>query len=157
MTKKNKTTNLLDGIPNLRIDDVSTINVAKKRTSARQTPLETSDDTTTITKHRISLFIRGLTESIDIKDGESIYIGRSDTNATESHFIDLTPYGALERGVSRKHLQLTVKDNKLYAVDLQSANHTYLDGVQLEAKTEYVLRAGANIVLGRMPITILFE
>jgi pSer/pThr/pTyr-binding forkhead associated (FHA) protein len=71
--------------------------------------------------------------------------------------VDLTPMGAAERGVSRKHAHLSVEDNRLLLTDLDSLNGTYLRGIRLAPHVPTVLRKGDQILLGRLAIEVNFE
>jgi pSer/pThr/pTyr-binding forkhead associated (FHA) protein len=82
-----------------------------------------------------------------------LFIGRgSDHEGTP--MIDLTRFGALERGVSRVHAELTYQDQTLFLKDLASTNGTRLNGLQIEPNTLYRLRNGDEIELGRLPIVL---
>jgi hypothetical protein len=64
--------------------------------------------------------------------------------------IDLTPYGAMDRGVSRHHALLHLADDHLYLTDLQSTNGTYVAGQRLEPDTPTVVHKGDEVLLGRL-------
>jgi hypothetical protein len=71
--------------------------------------------------------------------------------------IDLNPYEARRKGVSRLHLQLHVQDEHLYATDLNSSNGTYLNDVRLKPNTATFIPNGAILLLGVFPIQIIFR
>jgi DNA-binding response OmpR family regulator len=64
--------------------------------------------------------------------------------------IDLTPYGADEFGVSRRHLQIYGEGDHLIAVDLNSGNGTLLNGQRMEPEKAYTLKHQDNLQLGRL-------
>lgn len=103
------------------------------------------------------LVVRGMVERLELPENEVIVLGRSDLNARSHPDVDLTPYGALDRGVSRNHARLHVDDGKLYITDLGSTNGTFLGGERLEPHVPTPLRKGTDLFLGRLSVTILFR
>jgi pSer/pThr/pTyr-binding forkhead associated (FHA) protein len=69
---------------------------------------------------------------------DTIYIGRSPEN-------DMQIRDPL---VSRKHLKVSLKDNKYRIVDLQSANGTFIGNKKIVPNTEVDIEAGLPIVIG---------
>jgi hypothetical protein len=156
--EKPPTTQIIKPDSAQRSDDMGTLDVPKSRIYSRQPSSAAEPQTATpVTKHQMSLYIRGIQENLTIRDGESVLLGRSDEAVGSDYFVDLTPYGGLERGVSRTHLRLNVQGDKLYVTDLGSANGTYLDGKRLNPNEAYPLYAGANLVLGRLAVKVVFS
>jgi pSer/pThr/pTyr-binding forkhead associated (FHA) protein len=79
-----------------------------------------------------------------------IIIGRDDPISGVHPEIDLTPYGAESGGVSRRHVRLTVIDGQWMITDLQSTNHTRVNGVRIDPGVPTQLPDGAQVVLGRI-------
>jgi hypothetical protein len=84
-------------------------------------------------------------------------IGRSDTVTGIKPDVDLLPYGAVEKGVSRKHALIAQRNGNLSVVDLGSHNGTYLNGQRLIANQARVLRDGDDIRLGHIVLRVTFE
>jgi len=105
------------------------------------------------------LGIEGEARSItfNANDISELILGRSDPKTGEAPQVNLTDYGALEKGVSRKHAIINRKDGSLYLVDQGSANGTYLNGQKLVPQQERVLRDGDDVRLGHLMIRITFE
>lgn len=106
-------------------------------------------------EHEILLVVRGMIERVLLKEGMVLRLGRFDLG--EEDTLNLTPYGALERGVSRVHAQLHVEDNHLYLTDLESSNGTYLLGKRLEPNVPVMLRQGDEALLARLPIQFMLR
>lgn len=70
--------------------------------------------------------------------GSSIYIGRSEEN--DIQISDLS--------VSRRHLQIIEKDNRLFVKDLNSRNGTYINGSQITPDEYYEINENYPIVIG---------
>src|SRR5215510_10682762 len=72
----------------------------------------------------ITFRIRGMVEKLPLEKVEKLILGRGDVGATVHPGLDLTRYGAAERGVSRRHIELNYMDGELKVKDLGSANGT---------------------------------
>lgn len=103
------------------------------------------------------LLIRGMVERLVIDESMEYILGRFENGARNPGEIDLTPYGAMDRGVSRHHLRIHFHDGRLYVTDMASTNGTFIGKVRLEPNTPMVLRKGDELTLGRLPIQILFR
>lgn len=84
-------------------------------------------------------------------------VGRVDPFTNEAPPIDLSDFGAQDKGVSRKHALLVRRDGALHIVDLGSPNGTYLNGQRLVPDQPRVLRDGDDIRLGFLVVRIDFE
>ena len=70
--------------------------------------------------------------------------------------VDLTPYGAELKGVSRKHLLIRRRNALIYVSDLGSTNGTRLNGQQLFRNAERLLRSGDELQLGYLKAIVRF-
>jgi pSer/pThr/pTyr-binding forkhead associated (FHA) protein len=84
-------------------------------------------------------------------------LGRADEVSGTSPDLDLTPYNALEKGVSRIHAAIRRGEDTLTLVDLGSVNGTHLNGQRLVPNQPRVLRDGDEIRLGRLVVHIYFR
>lgn len=89
-------------------------------------------------------------------NGQTI-IGRSDNTNSQKPDLDLTPYGALEKGVSRIHSAIFRNDDTLTVIDKGSANGTFLNGQRLIPNQPRVLRDGDEIRMGKLIAHIYFK
>ncbi len=103
----------------------------------------------------ITLIIGGIRESLKFDNNNMITLGREDKFQTVINLFDLEPFGAVERGVSRMHCQLTLKWGQVFVTDLKSTNGTYLDGKRLEPHQPKVIKKGSKLSLGRLSIRIM--
>jgi len=97
----------------------------------------------------VVLQIKDAKEPIPLDFERSITLGRADETSTTKPGLDLTPYGALEMGVSRKHAIIERTDDVLTLVDMDSSNGTHLNGQRLVAEQPRVIRDGGEIRLGK--------
>jgi hypothetical protein len=105
----------------------------------------------------VRLQIRGLSERLTFEEDTEIVLGRIDLNNPVGSRLDLTRYGAHERGVSREHAVLRFRDGKLTITDLGSVNGTSVNMKQLAPNKPQVLKDGDDVLLGRLSVVIKFE
>jgi hypothetical protein len=68
--------------------------------------------------------------------------------------IDLDPYGAFEKGVSRQHAILRPSSSSLYLIDLESTNGTSVNGIPLSSSAARRLLDGDILSFGQLGCTI---
>lgn len=103
------------------------------------------------------LHVRGSTEPIEIGLREAeLIMGRYDPMTGEKPDVDLHKYDAADKGVSRRHAKLTYRNGTLKISDLQSSNHTYLNGQELVSNQNRILRDGDEIRLGGLVMSVQF-
>jgi pSer/pThr/pTyr-binding forkhead associated (FHA) protein len=91
--------------------------------------------------------------TFDLRDKAVIYLGRQDTD--EELDVDLTPFGALETGVSRIHALISREQDGYYVMDLGSLNETLLNGARLYPGQNYRLQHGDQLHLGQLELQVL--
>lgn len=110
------------------------------------------------TGKKLLLHIHGSSDAVrvDLENDLDMIIGRYDMAAQQAPAIDLTSYGAADKGVSRQHAQLTYNNNVLRITDLDSANFSYLNNQKLIPHQARIVRDGDELRLARMVMTIQF-
>jgi pSer/pThr/pTyr-binding forkhead associated (FHA) protein len=105
----------------------------------------------------IALLIRGMVERCQFRETSSLILGREDEANRVQVDVDLTAYGAMERGVSRVHAQLyCAPSNRLYVMDMGSSNGTFLAGEKLKPFRPQLIRNGDFVLLGSLSIQIIY-
>ena len=105
----------------------------------------------------VSLIVHGLFERFLFHEGRQIKLGRFEPDRRQPDELDLTPYGAREKGVSRFHARIALMNNQLFITDLQSANGTYIRGIKVAPYLPAALSKGDEVHLGRLPIQVMFS
>ena len=96
-------------------------------------------------------------QQVTVPVAEVITIGRVSDIPDDSHpDVDLGPYGAGEKGVSRKHVKIKRKNILVYVADLGSTNGTLLNGRRLIPNAERLLRNGDELQLGHLKMKVKF-
>ena len=83
-----------------------------------------------------------------------IHVGRSDPDVGVSPELDLTPFGALERGVSRRHATIQWAEGGYVLIDQHSNNGTWLDNARLVAGYAYQLPPRATVRFGNLVVQL---
>ncbi|MBN1202389.1 MAG: FHA domain-containing protein [Anaerolineae bacterium] len=108
-------------------------------------------------ENRLKLHFRDVDEELIVDISGSLVLGRGhDDPAVSQPDIDLTPVGAVETGVSRRHMVLSREHDTITVMDLGSSNNTYLNGQRLIPGEPRILRDGDELRLGRLVIRINF-
>jgi hypothetical protein len=108
---------------------------------------------------RLYLHLRGGKEFIEVEleEGTDILVGRHDPSMMTIPAVDLTQHRAAEFGVSRRHAMLTYQEEILKVTDLDSANHTFLNGRMLVPYQARILRDGDELRFGHLIMTVQFS
>ena len=69
--------------------------------------------------------------------------------------VDLTPFGAAHKGVSRKHVKFTRDNLLIFVSDLGSTNGTLLNGQPIAPYARRTLRNGDELQLGQLKLKII--
>jgi len=93
-------------------------------------------------------------EIIETRFDEECVLGRAAGSVHPD--VDLTPFGAVEKGVSRMHVKLTRQNVTVMVQDLGSANGTFLNGEKLLPYQARVLRNEDELILGHLALRISF-
>jgi hypothetical protein len=101
----------------------------------------------------IGLYIRGNQNPLIVQLGQQAVLGRQASEASSQPRIDLTPYGAFDKGVSRMHAVIR-RDEKLGLTveDLASSNGTWLNGLRLQPYVPNALHTGDILKLSQIEI-----
>lgn len=88
---------------------------------------------------------------------QDLILGRVTQTGDLTTYINLTPFGADEAGVSRRHARLLRDGNAVYLMDLNSTNGTRVNGEALAAGVEKRLHDGDELLLGRLKVYVYFK
>ncbi len=105
----------------------------------------------------VALYIGDSAEPVIIDVTNTVTLGRESANSVYQPLVDLTRYGAHERGVSRLHASIQRSGEQFMITDLHSSNGTWLNGNRLEPDVPQLLRSGDRLKLSVMRIDVFFE
>ena len=92
---------------------------------------------------------------VAVTHSNEIILGRL-MEGGEGDSVDLTPYGAFDLGVSRRHARVHRKGQGYELIDLESTNGTSVDATRLQPSQPYDLESGNVIWLARFPLRVVF-
>lgn len=101
------------------------------------------------------LFING-EEPIILEDVQEIVLGRPVVEMPSEQTFDLTNYGAVTFGVSRRHMRISYVNGVFKVVDLGSTNGTTVNGRYLPPTKSKDLRPFDQLALGQLRIMVYF-
>ena len=104
----------------------------------------------------VIFYFLGSKEPLRVQPRPEIVIGRAVMGETES-VVDLTPFGAVEKGVSRRHAKLMFADSKYQLVDLESTNGTWVNEQKLKPNEPQVLRSTDMVRFGNLQLFVYFK
>jgi FHA domain len=105
----------------------------------------------------VLLMVRGAIRPLEVAPKAEMIIGRAAEKSAMMPDIDLTPFNAENLGVSRLHAALKRMENTVAIVDLDSINHTFINGQRLHPHEVRVLRDGDEIRLGKLSMKVAFK
>lgn len=114
---------------------------------------------TFVSEHIDFLWVIGLhklgdnVEPTGLRLNQDVMLGRGGTTSQPSS-LDLSTYGAQERGVSRLHAMLRPTRRKLFIIDMQSTNGTQVNAHPLGPSTARALESNDIISLGDLTFIV---
>ena len=88
--------------------------------------------------------------ALPLPNSPQAIVGRADAVSKFYPDLDLTPYGALDSGVGRRHLRLFIQGGQIMAEDEDSTNGTLINGHKLPPRQPQALRDGDTVQLGKL-------
>jgi pSer/pThr/pTyr-binding forkhead associated (FHA) protein len=105
----------------------------------------------------LSLLLLDTNNKIDLTGKEVYTLGRLSDGQSILPDIDLTPFHAYEKGVSRLHAAIKTSFGEIAIIDLGSVNGTRINGVKILPTKVYPLQNQDFLDLGKMKLKILFN
>jgi hypothetical protein len=141
---------LVDNVPKKKTVSTTLLDSSVLDTAVKATAI--FDDT------GIVCMIGDETLPIPVNLKNKVYIGRDVTARLFASFIDLSPFGGRELGVSRIHAVIEKSLNGIYQImDLGSMNGSKIDGNRLKPFKLYPLTDDMKISIGSFPIRLQFH
>lgn len=85
---------------------------------------------------------------------EGYIIGRSDSASNYEPDIDLAPFNAQKRGISRRHAAIVRYKGVIHILDLGSMNGTFVNSRRLPPKVAQSLKIGDQLRFANLSIII---
>jgi pSer/pThr/pTyr-binding forkhead associated (FHA) protein len=120
--------------------------IKPKAAEATRAPLTSQDS--------IALKVAGNNVGIPLFGQQEYILGRAEKGQAVIPDIDLNRFGAHEKGVSRLHCHLRFEGNALLAIDLGSANGTFINDTRVLPDHPATLSDGDILRLGNLVIEV---
>jgi len=104
-------------------------------------------------RRAIALYIGGRDDPLIVNLTNQLLLGRASLSDNQS-LIDLSPFGARDKGVSRQHCKIKRGTLGVTVQDLGSSNGTWLDDVRLDPYRATLVASGAVLRLGSLELEI---
>jgi pSer/pThr/pTyr-binding forkhead associated (FHA) protein len=103
------------------------------------------------------LFYPEREEAIELPVQNEFSIGRLVDGQVIAPDVDLNKYEAYNMGVSRLHATVRIDPvkNKVFVIDLGSANGTFVNGYEIPANSEVPLNHGDVLTLGKFSLKVI--
>jgi len=128
----------------------STVNLGPIRDARRA---ERFAHASRLNQHAVALYAGSETEPLIVVVARQLILGRITLHDSKER-VDLTPFGAVEGGVSRQHAVLNRVHGQLMVEDMGSSNGTRLNGELLQPYRPAQITSGARLRLGELDIEI---
>ncbi len=141
----------------------NTTNELTIKTNARfrqrmEAVLEKQSPVATATKiNSILFYFQDADIPVAVKSPAETTFGRRIDPEIASPDVDLTPFGALEKGVSRVHAAVRCNTNQASIMDMKSTNGVFVNGHAIVPNECHDLRDGDEIQFGRLVAHVYFE
>lgn len=103
--------------------------------------------------HAIALYINLCDDPLIVLITSQTVFGRAVPGDNQPR-VDLTPYGALDKGVSRQHAIIKRVEKGLTVEDMGSSNGSWLNGELLRPYTPLPLKSGDRLRLSEMEMDV---
>lgn len=121
---------------------------ARQQTQPLPTAQPAAPPRTTLAPARLVVAATGA--AIALPAAAQATIGRADAVSKFFPDIDLTPHGALDLGVGRRHARMYVQAGQIVIEDQDSTNGTLLNGQKLTPRQPQPLRDGDQVQFGKL-------
>jgi hypothetical protein len=113
------------------------------------------DQLAPLAKDTLVLFVNG-EEAVLLEDMQEVILGRPMVEMPFERTFDLTNYGGVTLGVSRRHIRISYVNGTFKVMDLGSTNGTTLNGRYLPPARSQNLRPFDQLALGQLRLMVYF-
>lgn len=105
----------------------------------------------------LGIYLKNTVPVAVVREAEVILGRRAAPSSTGGLIVDLTPFDAIQLGVSRRHAAIHREEDGYYITDLNSTNGTRINGHRLLPNTPWRLSRGDVVTLGRLNLIVLYR
>lgn len=105
----------------------------------------------------VTLHLLDTGQVLPLSERSEFTLGRISEGQSIMPDVDLSPYQAYARGVSRLHAVLKREASHAFIMDLGSSNGTFVNGKRLTPNVDHAIANGDVIALGKLKIQVLLK
>ena len=135
----------------------STIPSTSDLLDSQQVSAPRTVDTRAYGANAVVMYIDGIPAPLVVYVVQQAVLGRRTVEKDTQPRIDLTPYGAHDRGISRQHTLLRRNEKGISIEDLDSSNGTWVNHKKLVPFEPLQLKSGDRLRLGQFSLEIFFH
>lgn len=106
--------------------------------------------------YTITLIVGQAGHRVTVPLSKEVLLGRLDPVNNSYPDVDLSQFGGLEQGISRRHAKIACQRAETVVEDLGSVNGSFVNGEQLVPYLAHSLKNGDVLQLGKMSIKVVF-
>ncbi len=91
---------------------------------------------------------------LELPAKDDVVIGREDPISDVFPDVDLSPFGGLENGVSRKHAVIRRAGSAYTVEDMGSTNGTYLNRKKIQPHAPQEIKPGDEVRFGKLALSV---
>jgi len=135
------------------------ITTAQIRAVFRQKPIPATSAPAPVAalNNWVTLHLLDTGQVLPLAERNEFTLGRISEGQPIMPDIDLSPYQAYARGVSRLHAVLKREASHVFLMDLGSSNGTFVNGKRLSPNVDHAIANGDVIALGKLKIQVLLK
>ena len=95
--------------------------------------------------------------SVELPLSKEVILGRLDPGRAIFPDVDLTSQDGMDKGVSRRHARITLREGQVFIEDLNSLNGTFLNATRLVPELPYPVKNKDQIQLGKLVVTVTLK
>jgi hypothetical protein len=147
------------GMPLSAADPLTTQTMTDSHTRevSKQRPVPSSAPQPVAPNNWVTLHLLDTGQVLPLAERNEFTLGRISEGQPIMPDIDLSPYQAYARGVSRLHAVLKRESSHVFLMDLGSANGTFVNGKRLNPNVDHSISNGDVIALGKLKIQVLLK
>lgn len=116
---------------------------------------EFNNGTVSPSSNPLVAYVNGYEHPLAIQRRSGLIVGRGAPD--EGIDLDLTPYGAQDCGVSRRHARFDAQSAQPTLSDLNSTNGVFINEARITANQAYIIKSGDELKLGRLLLRLYFK
>jgi hypothetical protein len=140
-----------------RSDGLTTQNIKTSQMNESAKPKSAPVAPAVAVNNWVTLHLLDTGQVLPLTERAEFTLGRISEGQPIMPDVDLSPYQAYARGVSRLHAVIKREASHVFLMDLGSSNGTFVNGKRLTPNVDHALSNGDVVALGKLKIQVLLK